>query len=48
MSRIKKTDADSLIFADGDSVPLPARDKKRLLQAVNDWFWKAARGEQDA
>lgn len=48
MSRIKKADADSLIFADGDSVPLPSRDKKRLLQTVNDWFWKTARGEHDA
>lgn len=48
MSRIQKTDADSLILAGGDSVPLPTRDKKRLLQAVNDWFWKAARGGTDA
>lgn len=48
MSRIQKTEADCLHLADGACVPLPARDKKRLLQAVNDWFWKAARGEHDA
>ncbi len=47
LSRIKKTESDSLLLADGNSIPLPARDKKRLLQAVNDWFWKAARGEHD-
>ncbi|MBQ4612410.1 MAG: response regulator transcription factor [Clostridia bacterium] len=47
MSRIQKTDTDSLFFADGGSVPLPSRDKKRLLQTVNDWFWRVARGDTD-
>ena len=48
MRRIKTTQSDSLLLADGNRIPLPARDKKRLLQAVNDWFWTAARGEHDA
>ncbi len=48
MNRIKKTETDSLLLANGNHIPLPARDKKRLLQTVNDWFWKAARGDTDA
>jgi len=43
MSRIVKTGADTLYLADGQEVPLPARDKKRLLQVVNDWFWTVVR-----
>lgn len=42
MSRIVKASSDSLDMG-GDSIPLPSRDKKRLLQTINDWYWQAAR-----
>ncbi|MBQ9770180.1 MAG: response regulator transcription factor [Clostridia bacterium] len=47
MNRIKRLSEDALVFDSGDSVPLPSRDKKRLQQTVNDWFWRVARGENN-
>lgn len=47
MNRIKNFSDISIILSSGDTVPLPSRDKKRLQQTVNDWFWKVARGEQN-
>lgn len=46
MNRIKKAGTDSFDMG-GAVIPLPSRDKKKLLQAVNDWYWKAARGDTD-
>ncbi len=45
MNRLERVSEESLIFDNGETIPLPQRDKKRLRQTVNDWFWKAARGE---
>lgn len=47
MNRIKTLSDDRIIFDDGEAIPLPSRDKKRLQQTVNDWFWKATRGEHN-
>lgn len=44
MGRITKMDGDTLYFPSGASVVLPAREKKRLRQTINDWFWSVARG----
>ena len=47
MNRLERALDDCLIFDNGDTIPLPQRDKKKLQQTVNDWFWKATRGEID-
>ncbi len=44
MNLISRFTEDGLLMKDGSLVPLPSRDKKKLQQTVNDWFWKTARG----
>lgn len=45
MNSVQKADADKLILIGGDEIAYPSRDKKKLLQSINNYFWSIARGE---
>ncbi len=47
MNLISRFSEDSIVMKNGSYLPLPVRDKKKLQQKVNNWFWKLARGEND-
>ncbi|MBO5200371.1 MAG: response regulator transcription factor [Clostridia bacterium] len=47
MNRITKISDDTLTLSDGTTLPLPVREKKRLQQLINDWFWQKTRGEHN-
>lgn len=45
MNHIKKLSDDCIILSNEESLPLPSRERKKIQQLINDWFWSAARGE---
>ncbi len=45
MNSIEKTESDRLVLVGGDEIAFPTRDKKKLLQTINSYFWGLARGE---
>ncbi len=47
MNSIDRMHEDSILFKNGETLPLPSRDKNRLRQTVNDWFWALTRGDRD-
>ncbi len=47
MQNISRIEDDCLILKDKNTVPLPTRDKKRLTQEINNWFWAVARGAEN-
>ncbi|MBQ8623973.1 MAG: response regulator transcription factor [Oscillospiraceae bacterium] len=44
MNAVAKIDNDKLTLTNNDNIILPLRDKKKLAQAINDYFWSIARG----
>lgn len=46
MNAISKLEPEKLILSNGSEIILPSRDRKKLLQTINDYFWGLARGEQ--
>lgn len=45
LNAVKSFDSDKLNLSNGDSIAFPTRERKRLAQAVNDFFWSVARGD---
>ncbi len=47
MNRVGAFDSDKLTLSNGDSIIFPTRDKKKLAQTINHYFWSVARGDTD-
>ncbi len=45
MNSVLNVETDKLVLVGGDEIILPIRDKKKLLQTINNYFWSVARGE---
>ncbi len=43
MNYIKSMEGDSLCFENGTSIPLPVREKQKLKNQINEYFWKKVR-----
>ena len=46
MNAISKLEPEKLILSNQNEIILTSRDRKKLLQTINDYFWGLARGEQ--
>lgn len=47
MNAVKKLDNDKLILSNNDEILFPTRDKKKLQQTMNHYFWSVARGNSN-